>query len=424
MKNYTAMTNAEVQAEKTVLQETYDTFKAKGLKLNIARGLPSPEQLNLAMPMLDILTSHSDFHDENGMDCRNFGGLRGIAEARKLFGEYMGAAPEEMFIAGSSSVTFMFEVLASSMFSGVRGSEKPWKDYEKIKWLCPVPGYDRHFKMCEFLGIEMLNIPLRYDGPDMGMVEKLVQRDDSIKGIWCNPKYSNPAGCCYSDEVVRRLASMQPAAKDFRIFWDNSYAVHAVYKDIPVLNLLEECKKAGCPDRAYMFGSTSKFTIPGAAVSFLAASKENIDFVADQMNAQAISWDKMNMLRHVRFLKDMENIRALMAKHADILRPRFDAALEELDRGLSGTGAGQWVRPDGGYFITFKGLNGTAKRIVQLCREAGVLLTDAGATHPYHNDPEDAYIRLAPSYLSVEDIHTAMALFCVATRLAALEKLV
>lgn len=420
---YDMMGMNELRGEKLRLEKEYDAFKARGLSLNMARGLPSQEQLALSMPMLDALTSKDDYHDESGLDCRNFGELRDISEARKLFGDYMGVKPEEMFIAGSSSLTFMFEVLVSSMFSGVRGSEKPWKDYDKIKWLCPVPGYDRHFKMCEFLGIEMINVPLNADGPDMDVIEKLVEADESIKGIWCNPKYSNPMGCCYSNETVRRLAGLKTAAADFRIFWDNSYAVHYVYHDVPLLNLLEECKKAGVPDRAYMFGSTSKFTFPGAAVSFLAASKENIDFVAEQMNAQAISWDKLNMLRHVRFLKDMNGVRAIMDKHAAILRPRFDVMLEELDKGLSEDGVGEWIKPEGGYFVTYKGAVGTAKRIVTLCKEAGVKLTDAGATHPYHNDPEDAYIRLAPSYPSVEEIHTAMQLFCIAARLATVESL-
>jgi len=422
MKKYMEMNKEELLKEKTLLDKQYTEFKSKGIKLTMARGLPCEEQLQLALPMLDVLNSKSDCHDASGMDCRNFGGLQGISEARKLFGAYMGVIPEEMFIAGSSSLTFMFQCLSNAFLAGVYGGEKPWKAYKKIKFLCPVPGYDRHFAMCEFLGIEMINVPLHDDGPEMDQVEKLVKEDDNIKGIWCVPKYSNPSGVVYSDAVVRRLAALKPKAKDFRIFWDNAYNVHYIYKDRPLLNILDECKKAGNPNMVYMFASTSKFTIPGAGVAFLAASKENVDFLSKQMGAQAISWDKMNMLRHVRFLKNMDGIKTLMKKHADILRPRFDASLETLEHGLSSVGVGSWTHPDGGYFITFKA-KGCAKRIVELCKEAGVTMTGAGSTHPYHKDPEDAYIRIAPSFPGVQDIRVALNLFCVAARIATIEKL-
>jgi len=412
------MSKSELTALRGELQQEFQAFKSRGLSLNMARGKPSPEQLDLSMPMLDILTSQSSCLGANGMDCRNYGQLEGIPEARQLFGQYMGVAPEETFVAGSSSLTFMFQCLNNAVIGGVYGTEQPWKD---IKFLCPVPGYDRHFAMCEFLGIEMINIALGPDGPDMDEIERLVAEDASIKGIWCVPKYSNPAGYVYSDETVRRFARLEPKAPDFRIFWDNAYNVHYVYHDLPLLNLLDECKKAGDPHRVYMFGSTSKFTFPGAGVSFLGASRENIAFISKQMAAQSISWDKLNMLRHVRYLKDMEHIKKLMERHAQLLRPRFDAVLNILERELGDWDAGTWTKPEGGYFVTFKAKPGCAKRIVQLCKEAGVTLTDAGATHPYHKDPEDAYIRLAPSFPSVSEITQATQLFCIAVKLSAVE---
>jgi aspartate/methionine/tyrosine aminotransferase len=415
---------SEFIEEKSKLEQAYLEFKKRKLTLNLARGNPCEEQLALAMPMLDTLNSGSNCFDISGIDCRNFGELKGISEARRLFGEYMGVFPEEIFMAGSSSLTFMFQCIVNAMFAGVYGSKKPWNSYEKIKFLCPVPGYDRHFAMCEFLGIEMHNIPLSDNGPDMDLVERLVTQDETIKGIWCVPKYSNPSGCVYSGETVKRLANLKPAASDFRIFWDNAYNVHYVYEDIPLLNLLDECKEAGNPNIAYMFASTSKFTIPGAGVCFIAASKENIEFISGQMAAQSISWDKMNMLRHVRFLKDINGIMDLMVKHADILRPRFDATLNTLESELGGYGVGEWTYPKGGYFVTFKAKDGCAKRIVALCKEAGVILTEAGATHPYHRDPEDTYIRLAPSFPDVEEIHRAIHLFCIAAKLATIEKLI
>ena len=423
MKSYPEMTKTELEAQHKELAAAYDRLKAKGLKLNMARGKPGPDQLALSMPMLDTLTAQSDCFTENGIDCRNYGELPGIPEARKLFGDYLGIQPEEVIVVGSASLTFMYDCIARAMLMGVLGSEKPWGKYEKIKFLCPVPGYDRHFTICESLGIEMINIPLTEWGPDMDLVDRLVAEDETIKGIWCVPKYTNPLGGSYSDEAVRRLAALKPAAKDFRIFWDNAYAVHYVYEDTPVLNILEECKKAGNADMVYMFGSTSKISFPGAGVAFFGASKANVDFTAKQLNAQAISWDKLNMLRHVRYFKDVAGIKAQMDKHAAILRPKFDAVLEALEQELSGTGAGSWVKPQGGYFITYMAMPGCAKRIVSLCKEAGVILTDAGATHPYHKDPEDSYIRLAPSFPAPAELAQAMEVFCAAAKLAAVEKL-
>lgn len=423
MKQYQEMTREELQAEQGRLAEAYSGLQARGLKLNMARGKPGADQLELSAPILDALSSRSDCVTAEGIDCRNYGELLGIPEARRLFGEYMGAAPEETIVVGSSSLTFMYDCVARAMLMGVLGDGRPWRKYDKVKFLCPVPGYDRHFTICEALGIEMINIPLTEWGPDMDLVERLVADDETVKGIWCVPKYTNPLGGSYSDEAVRRLAALKPAAKDFRIFWDNAYAAHYVYEDTPVLNILEECKKAGNPDMAYMFGSTSKISLPGAGVAFFAASRANVDFTAKQLNAQAIGWDKMNMLRHVRFFKDLDGIKAQMDRHAAILRPKFDAVLSTLEAELGGVGAGSWVKPKGGYFVTYIALPGCARRIVSLCKEAGVILTDAGATHPYHKDPDDSYIRLAPSFPAPAELAQAMEVFCVSARLAAVERL-
>lgn len=422
MKQYQEMTREELRAEHGRLAQSYSRLQAKGLKLNMARGKPGADQLELSLPLLDVLNSKSDCHDASGLDCRNYGELLGIPEARKLFADYMGVTPEETIVVGSASLTFMYDCMARAMLLGVLGGEKPWGRYDKVKFLCPVPGYDRHFTICETLGIEMINIPLTEWGPDMDLIEKLAA-DETVKGIWCVPKYTNPLGGSYSDEAVRRLAALKPAARDFRIFWDNAYAVHYVYEDTPLLNILEECKKAGSPDMVYMFGSTSKITFPGAGVAFFAASRDNVDFIAKQLDAQAISWDKLNMLRHVRFFKDTAGIKAQMDKHAALLRPKFDAVLSTMEKEVGSAGAGSWVKPKGGYFVTYMAMPGCAKRIVQLCKEAGVILTGAGATHPYHKDPEDSYIRIAPSFPSPAELTQAMEVFCTAARLAAVEKL-
>lgn len=415
------MPKIELSAELEELQQVFDGFKIKGLKLNMSRGKPGAEQLAISMPMLDVLNSSSDCRAEDGTDCRNYGEIAGIIDAKRLFAEYMGVAVDEIFVGGSSSLTIMYDTMVRALLKGVVDSDKRWGEYEKIKFLCPVPGYDRHFTICEFLGIEMINVPLYEDGPDMTMVEELTV-DETVKGIWCVPKYTNPMGSVYSDESIRRLAAM-PAAKDFRIFWDNAYAVHYVYNDIPMLNLLDECKKAGNPNRAFMFGSTSKITFPGAGVSFFAASKANIDNAARQLSVQTISCDKINMLRHARYFKNMDVIRAIMDKHAVILRDRFDAVLMALETELAPRGAATYVKPQGGYFISCKVENGCAKRVVALCKEAGVVLTEAGATHPYGKDPEDAYIRIAPSYPAPAELDMAMEVFCAAARLAVVEKM-
>ena len=422
MKNYSECTREELQQEKELLLKKYKEYQDLHLNLNMARGKPGADQLALSMPMLDVLNSTSDCHDKYGTDARNYGELLGLKEARELFGELMGIRPEETIVVGSSSLTFMFDCVARAMLLGVLGSEKPWCRYDKIKFLCPVPGYDRHFTICKTLGIEMIPVPLTEWGPDMDQIRELV-KDETVKGIWCVPKYTNPLGGCYSDEAVKALASMETAAKDFRIFWDNAYCVHYVYEDVPVLNMLEECKKAGHPDRVFMFGSTSKITFPGAGVGFFGASEANVEFIKKQINAEAISWDKMNMLRHVRFFGSAQGILDLMDKHAALLRPKFDAVLNALEEEIGPRGCGSWVRPSGGYFVTFMAPKGCAARVNALCKEAGVTMTGPGATHPYHKDPDDSVLRIAPSFPPIEELDKAMEIFCVAVRLAAVEKL-
>ncbi|MCL2233641.1 MAG: aminotransferase class I/II-fold pyridoxal phosphate-dependent enzyme [Treponema sp.] len=423
MKPYNTMSRDELTKEKDSLSAAFAAHKAKGLSLNMARGKPGSDQIAMSMPILDTLNSSSDCTAEGGVDCRNYGELTGIADAKKLFGEYMGAAVDEIIIAGSTSLTFMYDCLARAMLTGVHGSEKPWVKEEKVKFLCPVPGYDRHFSICQFLGIEMINIPTSAEGPDMDMIEKLAANDPLIKGMWCVPKYSNPLGITYSDNVMRRLAALKPAAKDFRVFCDNAYAIHEVYRDMPLLNPLTAFKEAGNPDMVYVFGSTNKITFPGAGVAFFAASKENIAFTTKQLSMQAIGWDKLNMLRHVRYFKNMDGIRAIMQKHAAILRPKFDAVLQKMDAELSGIGAGEWVKPDGGYFITFFAQSGCAKRVISLCKEAGVAMTEAGAPYPYGKDPDDSCIRIAPTFPSLADLGSAMDVFCTAVKLATVERL-
>jgi DNA-binding transcriptional MocR family regulator len=416
------MSREELSREQEALKQLLSAHKAKGFSLNMARGKPGADQLALSMPMLDVVNSSSSCLAEGNVDCRNYGELTGIMDAKRLFGEYMDVSTDEIIIAGSTSLTFMYDCVARAMLTGVFGSERPWVKEEKVKFICPVPGYDRHFSICQFLGIDMISVPSSGEGPDMDMIEKLVSADPLIKGMWCVPKFSNPLGTVYSDKTVRRLAALKPAAKDFRVFCDNAYAMHPVYRDPPLLNVLEAFKEAGNPNMVYLFGSTNKITFPGAGVGFLAASKENIAFKEKQLSMQAIGWDKLNMLRHVLFLKDHNGIRSHMQKHADIMRPKFDAVIKKLENELTGLGAGTWVKPDGGYFITFIAETGCAKRIVALCKEIGVIMTNAGATHPYGNDPENSYIRIAPSFPSSGELAAAMEVFCVAVKFATVEK--
>ncbi|MBR0087166.1 MAG: aminotransferase class I/II-fold pyridoxal phosphate-dependent enzyme [Lachnospiraceae bacterium] len=414
--------NGLLELEKT-LKEQYEAYKAMGLKLDMSRGKPSNEQLDLSMGMLDTLHSLSDYMASNNIDVRNYGCLDGLPEAKRLMADVMETRPENVIIFCDSSLNIMYDLISKGMTHGVMGST-PWMKLDKVKFLCPVPGYDRHFAITEYFGIEMINIPMLSDGPDMDMIEELV-KDEAVKGIWCVPKYSNPTGTVYSDEVVNRFAWLKPAAEDFRIYWDNAYNVHHLdfdrIHDIP--EILELCEKAGNPDLVYKFGSFSKISFSGSSIAALATSENNIADVLGQMKFQTIGHNKINQLRHARFFRDKKTVMEHMKKHAKIMKPKFDCVQEVLDRDLSGTGTGNWTRPEGGYFISFDSMEGCAKKIVQLMKEAGVTLTNAGATFPYGKDPEDRNIRLAPSFVTVKEIRQAMEVFTTVVRLVSVEKL-
>lgn len=400
----------------------YEDFKAQGLSLDMSRGKPSAEQLELSMDMINVLDGEV-LKAENGFDCRNYGVLDGIPEAKRLLAPMLGVTPDEMIIFGNSSLNAMYWTIQVAYTHGVLG-EKPWSKCEKVKFLCPVPGYDRHFKVTEFFGVEMINVPLTPEGPDMDMVEKLVSEDDSIKGIWCVPQYSNPDGISYSDETVKRFAALKPKAKDFRIFWDNAYCIHHL-TDNPgyILNILEEAKKCGNENIVYMFASTSKITFPGAGVAFMGASTENIDSLKKMLGVSTIGYDKLNQLRHVKFFGTFEKLLEHMNKHKEILAPKFSAVIEMLDKEIAPLGIGSYISPNGGYFISFNSLPGCAKRIVELCKNGGVVLTGAGATYPYGKDPDDKNIRISPSFPTVEELTKAMELFVICVKLASAEKL-
>ncbi len=418
---YNEMNKEQLAAEKARLEQEYAQHKAKGLKLDMSRGKPAPAQLDLSMEMMNLPI---DYKAENGFDCRNYGVLDGIPEAKKLFADMLGVAADEILVGGNSSLQLMYDTIIRALQLGVLGSDKPWCKNDKVKFLCPAPGYDRHFAICQSLGIEMITVAYKADGPDMDEVERLVSSDEQIKGIWCVPMYSNPTGITYSDAVVKRMAALNPAAKDFRIFWDNAYCVHHLSDDCDsLLNILDECKKAGNPDMVFEFASTSKVSFPGSGVAVMAASKANIDFVKSQMTYQTIGFDKLNQLRHVRFFKDLDGIKAQMKRHAAIIKPKFDVVLELLEREISPLGIGAWQHPKGGYFISFDALDGCAKRIVSLAKEAGVVMTGAGATYPYGNDPHDSNIRIAPTYPTVDELRSAMEIFCTCVKLASAEKL-
>ena len=396
-------------------------MKAKGLSLDMSRGKPSAEQVALSDGMLSIIDGEDCVVGAN--DYRNYGIVDGIPEAKALFAELMDCDKDEIIICGNSSLNIMYDTFMRAFVFGI-GGEKPWSKCDKVKFLCPAPGYDRHFRICETLGVEMINIDMTEAGPDMDTVEKLVAQDGDIKGIWCVPKYSNPEGITYSDETVRRFASLKPKARDFRIFWDNAYCVHDLYDEgDTLLNLLEECKKAGNDDLPYIFASTSKISYPGAGVSFIVSSKNNIKSIKDQMSTQTIGHDKLNQLRHVKFFKSVDGIMEQMRKQAEIMRPKFETVITTLNKEFSENAIVTWTVPNGGYFISVNLLDGCAKRTVQLCAEAGVKLTDAGATFPYGIDPRDRNIRIAPTYPSLEEMTSAIEIFCVCAKLAALEKL-
>lgn len=424
MKAYKDMTRDELLTLKTALEAEYKEEESKGLKLNMARGKPGFSQLDLAMPMLDVVNSSSDMRTVLGNDTRNYGDLDGIGECRKLMADMMEVEKDNVVVCGNSSLNIMYDTVSRSMTKGVNGST-PWCKLDKVKFLCPVPGYDRHFAITEFFGIEMINIPLLDDGPDMDMVEEYVNNDSAVKGIWCVPKYSNPTGISYSDEVVRRFANLKPAAEDFRIYWDNAYCIHHLYDDVQdeILNILDECKKAGNPDMVYMFASTSKISFPGSGVSAVASSQANIDFIEAQMTIQTIGHDKINQLRHSRFFKDIDGLKAHMKLHAELLRPKFEAVLDTLEQELGGLEIGTWVKPRGGYFISFDAMPGCAKKIVAMCKDLGVVLTGAGATFPYKKDPNDSNIRIAPSFPTPEEMKQASKVFVLCVKLVSIDKL-
>ncbi|MBE5836809.1 aminotransferase [Butyrivibrio sp.] len=423
-KKYSEMTKQELMQEKEALKAQYKKYQGMGLNLNMARGKPCREQLDLSMGMMDTLNSDADLSCEDGTDCRNYGVLDGIHEAKVLIGAMMENKPENIIIYGNSSLNVMYDTVSRAYTHGIMGNT-PWCKLDKVKFLCPVPGYDRHFAITEYFGIEMIPVQMTPTGPDMDEVERLVKDDESIKGIWCVPKYSNPQGYSYSDETVRRFARLRPAARDFRIFWDNAYGVHHLYDGSQdyLIEILEECKKAGSPDLVYKFSSTSKITFPGSGIAAIATSLNNLEEIKAQLNYQTIGHDKVNQLRHVRFFGDLAGIKAHMKKHAAIIRPKFEAVLETLERDLEPVGIGSWTNPKGGYFISFDAPDGCAKAIVDKAKKAGVTMTKAGATYPYGKDPHDSNIRIAPTFPSLNDLKLAMDIFTVCVRLVAIDKL-
>ena len=424
MKPYKELTKDELLTVKAALEEEYKTMESKGLKLNMARGKPGFTQLDLCEPMLDIINSASDMKTMMGNDTRNYGDLDGIGECRRLMADMMSVEKDNVIVCGNSSLNVMYDTISRSFTFGVNGST-PWYKLDKIKFLCPVPGYDRHFKITETFGIEMINIPLYDNGPDMDMVEEYVNNDPAVKGIWCVPKYSNPTGISYSDDVVRRFAALKPAAEDFRIYWDNAYCIHHLYEDTQdeILNILDECEKAGNPNMVYIFSSTSKISFPGSGVSAIASSRENIDYILSLMTVQTIGHDKINQLRHARFFKDINGLNAHMKKHAELLRPKFAAVLDALESEIAGLEIGTWIKPRGGYFISFDSMPGCAKAIVAMCKDLGVVMTGAGATFPYGKDPKDSNIRIAPTFPSVEEMEEAAKVFVLCVKLVSVNKL-
>lgn len=424
MKPFAEMTKEELQALRKELAVKYREYQGQDLRLDMSRGKPSIDQLDLSMGMMDVLTSDMDLTCDDGTDCRNYGVLDGISEAKELLGDMMEVAPDHIIIYGNSSLNVMYDTVARSMTNGVMGNT-PWCKLNKVKFLCPVPGYDRHFAITEYFGIEMISIPMTPEGPDMDMVEELVASDESIKGIWCVPKYSNPQGISYSDQVVRRFARLKPAAADFRIYWDNAYTIHHLY-DLDqdhLIEILAECKRAGNPDLVYKFASTSKISFPGSGIAAIAASQNNLVDIKKQLRIQTIGHDKVNQLRHVRFFGGIHGMVEHMRLHADILRPKFEAVNRILSRELDGLGIGVWTTPKGGYFMSFDSMDGCAKAIVARCKKAGLVMTGAGATYPYGKDPHDSNIRIAPSYPPLEDLELAMELFALCVKLVSIDKL-
>ena len=424
MKPYSERTTEELLQEKQELEAKFEDARGKGLKLDMSRGKPSTEQLKISRGILDAIDSTSDLNCASGQDCCNYGLMDGIPEAKQLFADLLEVSPENVIVYGNSSLNIMYDTISRAYTHGILGNT-PWCRLDSVKFLCPVPGYDRHFSVTEHFGVEMIHIPMDENGPDMDLVEQYVNRDPAVKGIWCVPKYSNPTGITYSDEVVRRMASLKPAAADFRIYWDNAYAFHHLYDEVQdeIPEILSECAKAGNPDMVYEFCSTSKISFPGGGLAALVSSETNLKEVRTQMTIQTIGHDKLNQLRHVRYFKNAQGVREHMKKHADFMRPKFETVLQVLEKELGGLEIGSWVRPRGGYFISFDALPGCAKAIVAKSKEAGLVLTGAGATYPYGKDPQDSNIRIAPTYPTPEELALAGEIFVLSVKLVSLEKI-
>ena len=420
--NYRVMTKEMLKEEQARLLARFAELKALNLSLNMARGKPGREQLDMVSDILTVL-DQKELCLSDGIEIRNYGELAGLPAARRLFAEILGVRQEECFVGGNSSLQLMYDTIAKAFTHGLLHSEKPWSKLDSIKWICPVPGYDRHFKVTESFGIEMITVPMTATGPDMDIVEELI-RDPAVKGMWNVPKYSNPEGVVYSRETVHRLAAMKPAAPDFLLMWDNAYCIHEFASEFcPFEDMLTLCREAGNPDMVFEYASTSKVTFPGAGVAVMACSVDNMAYMKKLMGVQIIGFDKVNQLRHVLYLKDKEHTLALMQRHAAILKPKFDAVLDTLDREIAPLGIAEWKRPVGGYFVSLDAMPGTAKRTLSLAKELGVTMTNAGATFPYGMDPKDSNIRIAPTLPPVSELEKAMEVFCVCLRLAAIEKL-
>lgn len=422
MKKFAEMNAGELSGIRDELNVKFDEYRKMMRKLNMTRGVPSDEQLALSNGMLTCL-KENDYKDANGADCRNYGGLDGIPKMKQIFADLLDLAQDEVIVGGNSSLALMFDNVAVNVSHGVRDCE-PWRDQGKIKFLCPSPGYDRHFTICDYFHIEMIPVKMGIDGPDMDMVEKAVSSDPMIKGIWCVPKYSNPTGIIYSDETVMRFANLKPLANDFRIYWDNAYAIHDFDKPRKTIpNIIRLCEEAGNPNMVYVFSSFSKVSFAGAAVACIASSKSNCEYIKQRLATQTIGPDKLNQLRHVRFFKDADGVMKHMEKQAEIIKPKFRLVADTLQRELGGLGIAEWTEPSGGYFVSFDSLEGCAKRITTMCAEVGVALTPAGATYPYGNDPSDKNIRIAPTCPPLSELREALEVFCDAVKLAAAEKL-
>ena len=424
MARFEELSVEELEALRGELKEEYKRYQSMDMNLDMSRGKPCREQLDLSNEMMDALDSNADMYSSEGVDVRNYGVLDGIAEAKELLSDMMENHPDHILIFGNSSLNVMYDSISRSMTHGVMGST-PWCKLDEVKWLCPVPGYDRHFAITEYFGIQMIPVPMTEHGPDMDIVEELVASDEAIKGIWCVPKYSNPQGYSYSDETVRRFARLKPAARDFRIYWDNAYGMHHLYdhEQDYLIEILAECKRAGHPDLVYKFASTSKISFPGSGIASMATSLNNLDDIKKQVQYQTIGHDKVNQLRHVRFFQDIHGMVKHMQKHANILRPKFEMVEDIFEKNLAGTGVGEWTKPKGGYFISFETLPGCAKAVVDKCKKAGVTLTGAGAAFPYKKDPKDSNIRIAPTYPPLEDLRIASELFTLCVKLVSVEKL-